>query len=119
VPTASNRSEPYDDPNGWRDLEFDDLLRTQHLGSRDLVKDAGERSLALATAPLKSAQRRRPEIPFFWTRSRAVFMQWLNRPERCDGRDVRRELSSDAPADRDVHERRAKFFSPEIFGPSK
>jgi hypothetical protein len=34
-------------------------------------------------------------------------------------RDGKRGLSSDAPANRDVHARRAKFFSPEIFGPSK
>jgi hypothetical protein len=59
------------------------------------------------------------EIPFFWSRSRAVFMQWLNPAERCYRRDGRRGLSSDAPANRDARERRAKFFSPEIFGPSK
>ena len=44
-------------------------------------------------------------------------MQWLNRPKRDYRRDVRSGLSSDAPAARDVLERRAgaKFFSPEIF----
>ena len=59
------------------------------------------------------------EVTVLRTRSRAVFMQWLNRPKQCYRRDViQRALVRRARRSR-RDERRAKFFSPEIFGLSK
>jgi hypothetical protein len=46
-------------------------------------------------------------------------MQWLNPVSGATDEMAGESVSSDAPADRDAHARRAKFFSPEIFGPSK
>lgn len=105
--------------NGLLDLELtisharNTLARTT--SRRMKVKDLGRSRRRRGNQRNGNVQ----EVPFLWTRSRAVFMQWLNPGCRCYRRDGGRGLSSDAPADRDVHERRAKFFSPEIFGPSK
>jgi len=101
------------------DLEFKDLPRTQHLGPDSLTKDDGEKSLRSRRRRGNRRNGGAREIPFLWSRSRAVFMQWLNPAEWCYRRDGKRGLSSGAPANRDTRERRAKFFNPEIFGPSK
>jgi hypothetical protein len=57
---SADRQNPFgavDDPNGLLDLEFKDLPCTQHIGPHSLTKDEGEKPFALATVPLKSAQR--------------------------------------------------------------
>jgi hypothetical protein len=57
MPIARIRPEPCDAPACLLDLEFTISRARNTLGPHDLTKYEGEKPLAFATAPLKSAQR--------------------------------------------------------------